>query len=73
MTRPDDEFNYTENSFLNLLYPKPFIHFAKSEALKILSKNQSQTAVNTPSGKIRLPINTLFCLTILPLTLLEII
>ena len=24
----DDEFDYIDNSFLNLLYPKPFIQYA---------------------------------------------
>ena len=38
-----DEFNHIENSFLNLLYPKSFIHFAKSKALKIHNKNQPRT------------------------------
>ena len=33
----------SENSFLNLLYPKSFIHFAKSKALKIHNKNQPRT------------------------------
>ena len=36
----NDEFNHIENSFLNLQYPKSFIYFAKSKALKIHNKNQ---------------------------------
>ena len=51
----NDEFNYIENSFLNLLYPKLFIHFAKFKAFKIHDKNQPQSNVNTPSDKINLP------------------
>ena len=47
----NDEFNHIENSFLNLLYPKSFIHFAKSEALKIHNKNQPQTNANSQSYK----------------------
>ena len=38
-----------KNSFLNLLYPKSFIHFAKSKALKICNKNQPQTNANLQS------------------------
>ena len=38
-----DEFNQIENSFLNLLHTKFFIHYAKSKALKIYNKNQSRT------------------------------
>ena len=51
----NDEFNYLENSFLNLLYPKLSLHFAISKALKINNKNQPQTNVNIPSDKINLP------------------
>ena len=47
----NDEFNYMENTFLNLLYPKSFIHFAKSKALKIHNKNQPRTNSNTQSYK----------------------
>ena len=50
------EFDYTENSFLNLLYPKPFLHFDKSKALKIYRRNRFQNATNTPSNKIKLHI-----------------
>ena len=50
----NNEFNNIENSFLNLLYPKPFIQFAKSKALKIHKRKQSQTTINTPSNIIRL-------------------
>ena len=39
----NDEFIHIENSFLNLQYPKSFIHFAKSKALTIHIKNQPQT------------------------------
>ena len=39
----NDEFIHIENSFINLQYPKSFIHFAKSKALKIHKKNQPQT------------------------------
>ena len=39
----NDEFIHIEKSSLNLLYPKSFIHFAKSKVLKIHNKNQPQT------------------------------
>ena len=35
----NNEFNYIENSFLNLRYLNPFRHFAKSNALKIHNRN----------------------------------
>ena len=38
-------------SFLNLLYPKSFIHFAKSKALKIHYKNHPLTNANSSSYK----------------------
>ena len=47
----NDEFNHIENSFLNLLYPKSFIHFAKFKALKFHNKNQPQTNANSLSYK----------------------
>ena len=50
----DEEFNYIENSFLNLLYPKPFIHLAKSKALKI-HRSRSPTVINISSNKMKLP------------------
>ena len=49
----NDEFNHIENPFLNLLYPKSFIHFAKSKAPKIYNKNQPQTNANSQSYKTR--------------------
>ena len=49
LTYLDDEFNFVENSFLNLLYSKPFIQFAKSKALKIHQRKRSQAAINTPN------------------------
>ena len=61
----NDEFIHIENSFLNLLYPKSFIHFAKSKALKIHNKNQPQTnalpisdKTNSPHRYITLPNNS---------------
>ena len=36
----NDEFIHIENAFLNLQYPKSFIHFAKSKSLKIHNKNK---------------------------------
>ena len=51
----NDEFIHIENSFLNLQYPKSFIHFAKSKALKIHNKNQSQTNVHSISNKTSSP------------------
>ena len=51
----NDKFNYIENFFLKLLYPIPFIHFAKSKYLKIQKWNRPWTNVNTPSDKINLP------------------
>ena len=51
-----DEFIHIENSFLNLQYPKSFIHYAKSKALKIHNKNQSQNNIYSISDK------TSFCL-----------
>ena len=47
----NDELNHKENSFLNLLYPKYFIHFAKSKILKIHNNNQPQTNANSQSYK----------------------
>ena len=61
----NDEFNHIENSFLNLLYPKSFIHFVKSKALKIHNKNQPQTNANSPSYKTSPITYPLLCLTIL--------
>ena len=49
------KFTHIENYFLNLQYPKSFIHFAKSKALKIHNKNQSQTNVYTISDKTSSP------------------
>ena len=49
----DEEFNHIEDYFLNLLYPKPFIHFAKSKSFKIYNRNRSQIAINTPSNEIK--------------------
>ena len=43
-----DEFDRIENSFLNFLYPKTFIQFAKSKALKIHKRKQYKTTINTP-------------------------
>ena len=54
----NDEFIHIENSFLNLQYPKSFIHYAKSKALKIHNKNQSQTNIYSISDKISSPIDT---------------
>ena len=51
----NDEFNHIENSFLNLQYPKSFIHYAKSKALKIHKKNQSQTNIYSISDKTSSP------------------
>ena len=51
----NDEFIHIENSFLNLQYPKSFIHFAKSKALKIHNKNQSQTNAFSISDKTSAP------------------
>ena len=45
----NDEFNHIENSFLNLLYPESFMHFAKSEAHKSHHKNQPRTNANSQS------------------------
>ena len=50
----NDEFIHIENSFLSLQYPKSFIHYAKSKALKI-HKNQSQTNIYSISDKTRSP------------------
>ena len=50
----DEEFNYLENSILNILYSKPFIQFAKSKALKTHKSKWLQTSINTPNI-IRLP------------------
>ena len=52
-----DESSHIEDSFLNHLYLKPLIIFAKSKALNIHNRNRSWTAINTPSDKdkIRLP------------------
>ena len=46
-----NEFNHIENSFLNLQYPKSFMHFAKSKALKIHNKNQPRTNAHSQSYK----------------------
>ena len=51
----NDEFIHTENSLLNLQYPKSFIYFAKSKAFKIHNKNQSQTNVYSISDKTTSP------------------
>ena len=48
--------NYIEISFLNLLYPKPFIHFAKSKTLQIHCRNRPRTIINTLAEKIWLPL-----------------
>ena len=47
----NDKFIHIENSFLDLQYPKSFIHFAKSKALKIHNKNQTQTNAHSISDK----------------------
>ena len=47
----NDEFIHIENSFLNLLYFKSFIHFAKSKALKIHNKNQPRINSHSQSDK----------------------
>ena len=47
----NDGFIHIENSFLNLQYPKSFIHFDKSKALKILNKNQPQANAYLISDK----------------------
>ena len=54
----NDEFIHIENSFLNLQYPKSFIQFAKSKALKIHNKNQPQTNAHSISHKTISPIET---------------
>ena len=51
----NDEFIDIENSFLNLQYPKSFIPFAKSKALKIHNKNQPQTNAYSISDKTSSP------------------
>ena len=51
----NDEFIHIENSVLNLQYPKSFIYFAKSKALKIHNKNQSQTNAYSISDKTSSP------------------
>ena len=51
----NDEFIPIENSFLNLQYPKSFIHFAKSKAIKIHSKNQPRTNAPSKSDKTSSP------------------
>ena len=63
----NDEFIQIENSILNLQYPKSFIHFAKSKALKIHYKNQPRTNGNSISDKLVPPIDSSLCQTILPL------
>ena len=50
----DQEFNYIENPFLNILYPKLFKQFTKSKSLKMYKWNRSQTVINTNSNKIKL-------------------
>ena len=50
----NDKFNHIENSFLDFLYSKPFIHFVRFKALKIHDRNRPRTIVNTLSNKIRL-------------------
>ena len=47
----NDEFNHKGKPFLNLLYRKFFIHFAKFKALKIHDKSQPRTNANIPSYK----------------------
>ena len=54
----NDEFNHIENSFLNLLDPKSFIHFARSKALKIYNKNLPQTNAHSQSHKTSSPIDS---------------
>ena len=49
----DEEFNYEEYSFLNLLYPKPFIQFAESKSFKIYKRKRFQTSINTSSHIIK--------------------
>ena len=51
----NDEFIHIENSFLNFQYPKSFIHFAKSKALKVHNKNQPQTNAHSVSDRNSLP------------------
>ena len=51
----NDEFNHIENSFLNLLYPKYFIHLAKSKTLEIHNKNQFRTNAHLQSYKTSSP------------------
>ena len=51
----NDLFNHIENTFLNLLYPKSFIHFPKSKALKIHNKNQPWTNARSQSYKTSSP------------------
>ena len=51
----NNEFIHIENSFLNLQYPKFFIHSAKSKTLKIHNKNQSQTNAYSISDKTSSP------------------
>ena len=62
------EFIHIENSFLNLQYTKPFLHFAKIKALKIHNKNQPQTNAHSNLIKLVPPIDTYLWQTILPLT-----
>ena len=50
-----DEFIHIKNSFLGLQHPRSFIHFAKSKALKIHNKNQTQTNVHSISDKTSSP------------------
>ena len=51
----NNEFYYVENSFFNILYLKPFLHFAKSKAFEIHNRNRSRTNDNTPTDKIIFP------------------
>ena len=43
----NDELNDVENPFLNLLYIKIFIQFAKSKTLKIDKRKKSETSIKT--------------------------
>ena len=47
-----------ENSFLNHLYPKHFLHSAKSKALKIHYKNEDRTNAYSQSYKTSSPIDS---------------
>ena len=61
----NEEFIHIENYFLNLQYPKSFIHFAKPKALKIHNKNQTNAyslshKTSSPHRYITLPNNSSF-------------